>query len=192
AGDRYGESLLLTDLGYDAFWMDERSKAFDYLSQALSNWRSLGEVQQEASLLYGAAPLYNQANQGEKSIEYFKEALALARALNDRQLEIWVLTDMPSDNPRDPFGRLLEVLAVARSAGLPEEEATALDNIGAIYANLGDYEEAIDYYKQANEMFRKIGETYWQGLTFSDIGRQYASRNEYRQAIDYFKLAIPL
>jgi CHAT domain-containing protein len=192
AGDRYGEALVLADFSYNAFSINEKSKAFDFMQQALSSWRSLGEVQHQASLLWGWAPLYNQSDQRERGTEYFKEALALARRLNDRQLEIWILTDMPSDNPRDPFGRLLEVVDVAQDAGLPEEEATALANIASIYSSLGESNEAINYLMQAREIFRKIGETDWEGRTLSGIGSAYASQGNYQAAIDHFNLAIPL
>lgn len=85
-----------------------------------------------------------------------------------------------------------EALALFRSLGLQRLEATMLMNIGFVSQCMGDYEGALDYYKQAYDIDLKLGDRLQTGVKLANIGQAYGELGFYRQAERYLKKAIDL
>ena len=75
---------------------------------------------------------------------------------------------------------------VNRAAGEPGEESIALNNIGAIYKNRGQYAQAFDYYQQALAIRRKTGDRAGEANLLGNIGAIYHQQSQYAQTLDYY------
>ena len=72
-----------------------------------------------------------------------------------------------------------------------ENRGLLLNNLGAAYDSLGEYQKAIDYYEQALSMDKEYyGERNPKVATrLNNLGLAYDSLGEYQKAIEYYKQA---
>lgn len=71
-------------------------------------------------------------------------------------------------------------------------EASALANIGNIYADLGEARTALEYYQQALSLCRAIGDRRGEAVALNSSGASYAELGEKQKALDSFERALPL
>jgi len=65
-----------------------------------------------------------------------------------------------------------------------------LRNIGLVYYNKNQYEQALKYYGDARKVFELTGKSSKDyGITFINIGVLYDNKKEYEQALKYYKQA---
>ncbi len=196
-GDLHGESLALNELGSNAaLGLHQERRGLDYLNQALSNWRLLSDLQHQVTSLNTLAWVATEAGRNEEAHEHLTEALSLARSLADPKMVILLHYNWPSDVynlfSEDRLGRILEILAIARNAALPEEEAEALNNVGVVYGDFQEYQQAIAYHVQALEIWRKLNQPSAEGGLLHNIGLTYSYLGDYRKAIENYTQAMPL
>jgi tetratricopeptide (TPR) repeat protein len=48
-------------------------------------------------------------------------------------------------------------------------EATTLNNIGAVYSDLGEKQKALEFYNQALPIIRAVGDPYGEATTLNNI-----------------------
>ncbi|MBR9919557.1 MAG: tetratricopeptide repeat protein, partial [Bacteroidetes bacterium] len=65
-----------------------------------------------------------------------------------------------------------------------------LGNIGLIYSNKGELDEALKYHKSALELDRQIGYVQGEASGLGNIGLIYRSKGELDEALKYLKLAL--
>ncbi len=90
------------------------------------------------------------------------------------------------------FPQLEQVLAHYHTSGNRRGEATTLTNIGAVYANLGDQQQALRYYEQALPISREVGNRSGEAATLTNIGLVYADLGDKQQALRYYEQALPI
>jgi len=73
-----------------------------------------------------------------------------------------------------------------------KSRAFALNNIGINYQNQGDYIKAIDYYIQAQEIYREIDDKKGTAKCFNNIGLIYKSQGDYAKAVDFFTQSLKM
>lgn len=66
----------------------------------------------------------------------------------------------------------------------------SLNGIGGVYENLGQYQQALDYYQQALAIRRDIGDREGEGASLNSIGGGYSSLGQYQQALNYYQQAL--
>jgi len=71
-------------------------------------------------------------------------------------------------------------------------EATTLNNIGSVYSDLGEKQQALDYYQQALPLRRAVGDRASEAVTLNNIGVVYLDLGEKQQALEYYRQALPL
>ncbi|HBB33176.1 MAG TPA: hypothetical protein DC064_15600, partial [Cyanobacteria bacterium UBA9273] len=79
-----------------------------------------------------------------------------------------------------------------RVAGDKGNEALALLFMGRINDDLGEKQQALDYYNQALPLFGAVGDRGGEAATLNNIGLVYDSLGEKQQALDYYNQALPL
>jgi len=83
-------------------------------------------------------------------------------------------------------------LPLYRQLGDREGEAVTLNNIGVIYDNLFEYEQALVYYQQALPIQQEIGDRQGEAATLNYIGGVYQDLSDYEQALAYYQQALPI
>lgn len=71
-------------------------------------------------------------------------------------------------------------------------EGATLNNIGAIYDDLGQYQTALEYFEQALAIRQKLGDLYGEGDTLNNIGETYRNQGQYQLALDYYQQALAI
>ncbi|MEM6403200.1 MAG: tetratricopeptide repeat protein [Cyanobacteria bacterium P01_D01_bin.116] len=71
-------------------------------------------------------------------------------------------------------------------------EATTLNNIGAVYSDLGEKQKALSYYNQALLLGRAVGDKSGEATTLVNIGAIYSDLGEKQKALSFLNQALPL
>ncbi len=83
-------------------------------------------------------------------------------------------------------------LPVARTQELKKDEAALLNNIGAVYDNLGDPQQALQFYNQALPIFSAVGDRSGEAATLNNIGAVYRALGDPQQALQFYNQALPI
>jgi tetratricopeptide (TPR) repeat protein len=83
-------------------------------------------------------------------------------------------------------------LLVARILEAKEAEWVALNGLGLIHANIGEYRKAIEFYEQALNISRQIGNLNGEGATLGNLGMVYRDLGEPRKAIVFIEQFLDL
>ncbi len=79
-----------------------------------------------------------------------------------------------------------EALKLAETVPLEKRTKIYFKDVGIVYANLKEYEKAIEYYQKAIEMDEK-----W-AVPYFNLGIVYKNLKEYEKAIEYYQKAIEM
>ncbi len=71
-------------------------------------------------------------------------------------------------------------------------EAATLNNIGTVYADLGEKQKALPYFTQALPLYKAVMDRFGEAITLNNIGIAYDALGEKQKALPYFTQALPL
>jgi CHAT domain-containing protein/Tfp pilus assembly protein PilF len=74
----------------------------------------------------------------------------------------------------------------------PQSAGADLNNIGVIYKQRGNFEQAIQYYEQALDWHRRTKNRYAEAQTLDNLGQSYLSLGQFDKALAYFNEALPI
>ena len=138
---------------------------------------------------------YAALGQVAQAIEYYEQALVIAREIGDRRGEGADLGNLGSAYPNlgqveQAIEYYEQALVIAREIGDRRGEGADLGNLGTAYAALGQVGQAIEYYEQALVIAREIGDRRGEGADLGNLGNAYAALGQVRQAIEYYEQAL--
>ncbi len=87
---------------------------------------------------------------------------------------------------------LQEVLATAREIGERLGVGAALNYIGSVYRNQGQYARALEFYQQGLTVARVAGESAGVGTALSNIGTVYHNLGQYARALEFFQQGLAI
>ncbi len=85
------------------------------------------------------------------AVEYFQKSEFLAKKINDRKTEAWILRDL-GNIYKETEQYTISIQFYQKSIDVetePEDMVGTFATMGTIYSNLGDYTNALKYYQQA-------------------------------------------
>ena len=132
-----------------------------------------------------------------RAIEYYEQALAIAREIGDRRGEgtAWATWGWPTRTWGRWGGRSS---TTSRRWPSPGRSATGAARgqtwatWGMAYADLGEVRRAIEYYEQALAIAREIGDRRGEGTDLGNLGNAYADLGQVRRAIEYYEQALAI
>ncbi len=137
-------------------FLDEFRPAAEILVRALALSREVGDPVCEAKILYNLGHTEWRLGQFDQGQKHLEEAVALHRASGRRDKEAFLLMSIgrlltAAGDLQPALDRLNEALAIHRSLDVlnrqADTQAILRENIGRIYAGLGDYELALEQYR---------------------------------------------
>ncbi|HEY9699231.1 MAG TPA: CHAT domain-containing protein [Trichocoleus sp.] len=154
----------------------EFASAIDLYQEALTLYRTIGDVSGETNALYGIGHAYHGQGNYEKAIEVFQETLSLARRTNNSYRTWRTLVSIGAVYGRiGQFAQAVasnqEALSIVQRSGRPQDEQRVLTGSALTYTYLGEYEQAISLYQRALQLNHQIH-------TASSEDRAFQQRSE--------------
>ena len=182
-GDRAGEATTLNNIGRVYDDLGDKKKALAFYNQALPLRRDVGDRAGEATTLNNIGGVYSSLGDKKKALAFYNQALPLRRDSATAQER------PPPSTTSASCTRVATSLATAQDVG---DRATALNNIGSVYDNLGDKKKALAFYNQALPLQRDVGDRAGEATTLNNIGLVYSSLGDKKKALAFYNQALPL
>ena len=81
-------------------------------------------------------------------------------------------------------------LAAARHAGAPVAEGQALNDLGVVYAELEQFDEAVTCYQESLTIRQRVSDRRGEGQTLFNLGTTYIDLDQFDNAVTAFKNAL--
>jgi tetratricopeptide (TPR) repeat protein len=140
-----------------------------------------------ASLLGKLGILYYSLGEVARAVEYYEDALTIAREIGDRRGEGNRLGNL--GNAYRALGEVAraieyyeQALAIAREIGDRRGEGNSLGNLGNAYSALGEVSRVIEYYEEALAIAREIGDRRGEAFCCWNLGLLYEDADPARAA----------
>ena|ERR1035437_8618304 len=85
-----------------------------------------------------------------------------------------------------------QALPMFRALGDRGGEATTLNNLGQLYATLGEQQKALEYFQQVLPILRALGDRRSEATILTNIGAIYSSLGEKQKGLQYYQQALPI
>ena len=92
----------------------------------------------------------------------------------------------------DELDYALQNLKQAESLGNKEFEGKQLFQVGSLYKDRKNYQEALRYLKKADKIFEQIKNLEWKAATLNSIAQIYFKQVKNEKAINYLEKAIKI
>ena len=164
----------------------ERLKAIAPYKRSLRAWERLGDVDQQAVVLYQLGRVYKDLGDLSAALSHFRRALELSREPRMRTVLLthlgWIYSSRGES--QKAHEALAQALGLARQTGDLAVEAGALNNLGVLYLDWGALDEAAAHFEQALDRWRRFGRHPDRALALSNLGRAYVQLGKPRRALD--------
>jgi tetratricopeptide (TPR) repeat protein len=141
-------------------------------------------------LLYGMGKVYYAQGYLKKAIEYYQEALELARTVPDYQQESAILNSLGLvylylGNYSKAFDYHWQDLVIAWKNQNYQGQAIALNNLGLIFCQQGKYSKAINYQQESLRILHQSYNPLVEGRVLGSLAQAYGGLEKYEKAIEY-------
>jgi len=137
---------------------------------------------------------YSYLTQAETAIEYFQQALEIARAIGNRREEGYTLGAMANaylliGEMRQAIGLYEQALAISKEIGNQRNESAWLLGLANTLIGFGDAQHALQYSTQSLDLAQTIGYARRQNYASIAMGAAYSLLGEHVSAIEFFERA---
>lgn len=191
----HGISRSLSAVGTSNMHLGNYPEAFAQLMRGVKICEQIGDSRYKAVLLHRIGNLHIRLEDFKKALTYLEESLALSEAnggdgwmgelLADLCAAHFHLSDL--DNALK-FGR--ESAQVYEEAGDQYGVPIALNAVGQVYLEMGDYEQAQTYHLRALELCESISNFTETIQTLYHLGKLFQAQDQIDTALDYLNQAL--
>jgi len=209
-GDRPNQGYTLDNIGnaYESFY--QYPKAIEFYQQALAIYKELkfdkefGSQGTYTTLLQSIGGTYLKMGQPQKSLEFYQQMLPIYdRGITKAQVlnNIGVVY-VNAGNYAEALKSYQEAWNIATTVGncyskepgakicYYGDEAAILNNLGAAYFNLGQYQKALELAERATTIYRQFNPEEQQEPSANNIKLLYSALGENAQNLGYFKIGF--
>jgi len=173
------------------------AQAIIKLREAAQLYHDAADLTHEAGALSNIARSYLILGELAKSLDYYKQTLALCRAGRDQRTEAITLNDIAAvydtigdkQQAVDYFTQALQLYGRVHDG---RNEAATLNNIGLLYKRLAENQKALEYFNQALPLAREANDAVRQAAVLNSIASVYEALGDQQRALDYYTQALPL
>ena len=143
------------------------------------------------------AQIYIKSHDYASSLKYNEKLLQISRANHDIENETIALKNLgivygAKADLKESMAYFLEALDKAKQLNYRKQIAQIQINIATIYANLYNYQEALDRYRMALEDYSDVISQNVELITLNNVGNIYYEMNRFEEALPYFEKANDL
>lgn len=140
--------------------------------ESLAFFRQQAEVSWIISILTSLGILCQNTSRVEEAEAVYREALQLAEARQDRKAISNMIYNLGNNERlRGNFESALDYCLASMRVQVAEDDygrSIALTGVADLFALVGEYAVALDYYQEGRELSEKIGTTF--GVAYADLG----------------------
>ncbi|NEQ31464.1 MAG: tetratricopeptide repeat protein, partial [Leptolyngbya sp. SIO4C5] len=180
------------------------------IARAENDWRTESSALNNLATIYSGRGEYEQAldklNRNLDTAELIRADLQASNAVGNLKEECSAFDDyLPEENQAEHEDPALRNQSKRRQQESLEHslelcinltwyaEATALNNIAAVYDNQGRYQEAIDLYQEAIEIIRNTApDRDFEATIIMNIGSVYQTQGNFDKSLEYHEQALKI
>ena len=149
-------------------------------------------------IVYGKlGTAYYFSNDFTSAIDYYNEALTLAKEIKDKNGECTNYGNLGSSYLKaEEYEKAIEcstkALRISQAIGNKRDESINNGNLGSIYQCLGDYPRSLEYHKRSLEINKELRDFGGEAHDYNITGDVYKSLGESEKAIEFYERATLL
>jgi len=192
SGDKSGVANIQSNLG--AIWSNQGDdpKALDYYLQSLKTSEEIKDTLRILTAYVNIGAVYShKPSTRKKALDFYHSCLPLAEAIGDNDAIGTATVNIGEIYLEDRlFDSALYYFEKARIAFEGTEGAPyALNDIGKVYSQRGDYSKAISYQQEAFEMAKKLDSKLDMVKSQLGLGRTYYDKGDIKSSYRAFATA---
>jgi CHAT domain-containing protein/tetratricopeptide (TPR) repeat protein len=175
---------------------DSRRDAIASYEDALTLWKELGDVFEEANTLHFIGQTYKTSGRNYflKAVESYRQALA-RRGAGDRQAEAYTLLGLAEvyrdlNDPAEALPQYEHALELFKAGSNRRGQAAALYGLGLARARRQEMDAAVKYYEQALEIYADARDRHEEARTLHAIGGAFDVMGKPEEAQEFFERAL--
>ncbi len=195
--NRNGEALRLHHKGFQPLIKAQFQPALDKFQQALAIRKAIVERTGKGKTLNDIRGGYFHLGQYLKVPEYYNQVLPLRKAVSDHYIypgqyvkEIEFLSATSGYQKVDRYGESTQTLA--QNANPRKAEADRLLDQGGQQTNSSQFQEALQSWEQALEIYREIKDRNGEASSLMIVGNAYRRLKQYSRAIEYYQQSLAI
>ena len=195
-GDRDSEGRALNNLSVVYAAVGDYTQAIDYLEQYIGIAQETGSRLGEGYALGNLGDIYTDLGQYDQAIALQLEYLSIAQELGNRFSEAAALNSLGFNYYYlEDFDRVIELFEQAIVI-LDELEspssASVRGNLGVIYQDLGDYDQALDLHQRHLDIAQAIGSRSEEARALNNLGTTYSALGDFTQALELYQQSLAI
>lgn len=193
--DKEVKSLLGLSQVY--FQQNNFDEALVYVNQALERLKEEPDERLQLETDCQRIQVFLRKREYSKLRQLNEGVLEATRRYDDVEKEILVLNSIAvtygvKSDFKTAVQYFLEALAKSRQIGFRQGASNSLINTATIYANLFNYDEALERYQSALKDFDDILDSNTKVIIFNNIGNIYYTQGELIECLRYFNQSLDL
>jgi adenylate cyclase len=189
--EKTGIANMSSNLGAVHFSQGDDNKAIEYFLQSLKVSEEIGDKLRIATALQNIGAVYSNKDQTrDMALQYYHRALPLSMELSDYEAIGTVAVNMGEifmarnnyDSALYYFNTSLDAYKKAGSVKV----SYTLHNIGSVYAQLGDFEKAINVQKEAYSRAENLDARLEMTQSLVGLADTYLAQGDLKSAIEAF------
>jgi tetratricopeptide (TPR) repeat protein len=196
AGQDYDTAAdVLLDIDFDYLLLWGHYRVMTELHERLQG--KLNDLKLKSHSAGNLGTTYYYLGDYQKAIEYYEQALVIAREIGDRhgegnQLGNLGIAYRDLGQVEKAIKYYEQALVIAREIGDRRREGIWLGNLGIAYRDLGQVEKATEYHEQALEIAQEIGHRYLEVNELVNKGNIISDISEFDNAVKFYNQAIAI
>lgn len=171
--------------------------ALEAMFGAVEQFKLLDDSRRISFAFGNLSTFYRKLEEFDNAIKYARNSLEVLPESSDPESKASAtaqlgLAEEMAGNYAAALSGYQESLAIAREAGLLQEQALALNNIANLYSKKGENRKAEERYREAFEIYVQIGIKKKQAVILSNLASLKLEENQPGEAIDLLEKAKEL
>ncbi|HQZ73671.1 MAG TPA: adenylate/guanylate cyclase domain-containing protein [Chitinophagaceae bacterium] len=190
-----GTALALKNIGIVYYFQGKHLEALDYYTQSLEVFKIIGDNSGIANLYSNIGVVYYDRGDDAKALENYLQSLKFSELAGDKFRILIALNNVGGVYNIKPatYDKALEyylkALSISEELGKMEESGTICVNIGTIYFEKDNDEQALFYF---NKSLKAYGDSEGSLNAYNGLGKIYRKEENYELALQNHQKALAL
>ncbi len=206
------QGLQLLTKGNEQINQGKPKAALKSFQEALKFFQESNYTVGIGTSLTGIGRVYNELGNYSQALVFYQQALQIFQDSNNQAgigstfSNIGTIYASTGDYPQalKHYNQSLEIFQKLSNSFIPgtkiqpgqidprQGKGTALNNLGEIHDTLGQYDQALNFYQQASEVYKVIQDKEGIGVALNNIAAIYVAKGDYAESLKYFQPALQI